>query len=198
MVNKPANNLLAMLAARNPVAERKVAEEKAEKEAGNKAFEERCYRRLERFKRWGMKQEKEELAEHFSLAVLLLIESQKTARLREEGHSLMQRHVRTIEARSVAAQDAAREFAAKAFAAQAARKKGAANKLAKDPKQAAKAGALELWKERNAGKHPKLRRVQDFATEVMRRWPALTNAKTIEGWSAQWTKEVRAGKTPTC
>lgn len=66
------------------------------------------------------------------------------------------------------------------------------------PKRTAKEGALELWKERHAGKRPDLRRVQDFATEVMRRWPVLTNAKTIEGWSAKWSKEAKAGKNPTC
>lgn len=79
-----------------------------------------------------------------------------------------------------------------------ARRLGALNKLRADPKQLAKRGALDLWKERHAGMHPSLRRVQDFATEVMRRWPILTNAKTIEGWSAKWSKEVKEGRTPTC
>lgn len=65
-------------------------------------------------------------------------------------------------------------------------------------KAAAKAGALELWKERNAGKHPKLRTVEQFATEAMRRWPVLTSAKVICGWSAQWAKAVKAGKNPAC
>lgn len=65
-------------------------------------------------------------------------------------------------------------------------------------KAAAKVGALELWKERNAGEHPKLRTVEQFATEVMRRWPVLTSAKVICGWSARWTKEVKDGKNPVC
>lgn len=70
---------------------------------------------------------------------------------------------------------------------------------AKDPKQAAKAGALELWKERHAGKHPKLRTVEQFAIEVMRRWPdELQSAKVICGWSAAWTKAVKEGKNPVC
>jgi len=80
--------------------------------------------------------------------------------------------------------------------------KGGAGKIAKNEtaraKAQAKSGALELWKERNAGKHPKLRTVEQFATEVMRRWPVLTSAKVICGWSAKWTKEVANGKNPVC
>ena len=80
--------------------------------------------------------------------------------------------------------------------------KGGSGKIAKNPeaaaKAAAKAAALELWKERHAGKHPKLGTVEQYATEVMRRWPLLTSAKVICGWSAKWTKQVRAGQNPAC
>ncbi|MFP5374533.1 MAG: hypothetical protein ACLGHW_06500 [Gammaproteobacteria bacterium] len=75
----------------------------------------------------------------------------------------------------------------------AATQKGAARKLENDPKQVAKARALELWKERHAGQHPKLRTVEQFATEVMRRWPVLTSPNVIRRWSAEWTKAARAG-----
>lgn len=75
---------------------------------------------------------------------------------------------------------------------------GASVRLANDPKQAAKAGALELWKERHTGKHPRLRTVEQYATEVMRRWPVLESAKVICGWSANWTKTMKEGKTPAC
>lgn len=67
-----------------------------------------------------------------------------------------------------------------------------------DPKRAAKLNALELWKEWQDGKHPKIRRVADFAREVMERWPVLTNSGTIEQWSAKWSKQRRAGGIPTC
>jgi hypothetical protein len=77
-------------------------------------------------------------------------------------------------------------------------RRNSARRLAADPKAQAKSKALELWKERHAGNHPRLRRVQDFAVEVMKRWPVLTNSKTIEGWSAKWTKQAREGKNPTC
>lgn len=75
-------------------------------------------------------------------------------------------------------------------------KESVRTKLANDPKQAAKAHALELWIERHNGKHPKLRTVEQFATEVMHRWPVLTSSKVICGWSAKWTKEAKAGRTP--
>jgi hypothetical protein len=75
--------------------------------------------------------------------------------------------------------------------------RGAMAKLANDPKQVAKAGAFELWKERHAGKHPKLRTNEQFASEVMRRWPVLTSSKVICGWSARWTKTVKQGTFPS-
>ena len=77
-------------------------------------------------------------------------------------------------------------------------RKAAGRKKANDPKSKAKSEALDLWKERQAGKHPKLRTVEQFATEVMRRWPVLTSSKVICGWSAKWTKEVQLGKNPAC
>lgn len=64
-------------------------------------------------------------------------------------------------------------------------------KLDKDGKQAAKAGAKKLWKEWKGGRHPNLRTTDHFATEVMRRWPALTSADTIRRWSATWGKEPK-------
>ncbi len=69
-------------------------------------------------------------------------------------------------------------------------------KAAANPKTRAKASALTLWIERHEGKHPNLGTVEQFATEVMRRWPVLTSAKVICGWSAKWSKQVRAGEHP--
>jgi hypothetical protein len=72
------------------------------------------------------------------------------------------------------------------------RKKGAARKLAKDPKQAAKKEATKLWQERYDGKHPKLGTNEQFATECMRRWPVLKSAKVILGWCTKWTKAAKS------
>jgi hypothetical protein len=86
------------------------------------------------------------------------------------------------------------EAAARSTLARAAQSARARN----DPKQAAKAGALALWIERREGKHPSLRTVEQFAIEVMRRWPVLQSSKVICGWSAKWTKQARDRKTPSC
>lgn len=69
---------------------------------------------------------------------------------------------------------------------------GAAAKLANDPKQRAKTKAKKLWQERRAGKHPKLRTQEQFAAEVMRRWPELTSSRVICGWCTQWNKEAKS------
>lgn len=79
-----------------------------------------------------------------------------------------------------------------------AKRKGARVKLANDPKQEAKREALRLWLERHEGKCPKLRTVEQFATEVMRRWPILKSSTVICGWSAKWSKAIKAGETPAC
>lgn len=66
--------------------------------------------------------------------------------------------------------------------------------LDRDGKAAAKKGAKALWLERDQGKHRKLGLVSQFAIEVMRRWPVLKNQKTIERWSAQWSREKANAK----
>lgn len=79
--------------------------------------------------------------------------------------------------------------------------KGAAAKLAADPKQTAKNEAHIFWIEWQAARHPKLRTVEQFAGKVMRRWPVLQSTKVICGWSAEWSKETRniqRGPTPAC
>lgn len=78
------------------------------------------------------------------------------------------------------------------------RAKGGLKKKANSPKQAAKESALQLWKERHQGKQPKLRTVEQFAVEVMRRNPVLQCSGTIEAWSAKWSKQVKSGENPTC
>lgn len=72
----------------------------------------------------------------------------------------------------------------------------AAAKLRNDPVQAAKMEAIKLWQERRAGQHPRLRTNEQFATEVMRRWPVLTSSKVICGWCTDWEKEAKTNGTP--
>lgn len=78
------------------------------------------------------------------------------------------------------------------------KRRAALRRHALDPKQEAKAFALELWKERHAGRRPDLRTVAQFATEVMRQREVLQSAKVIEAWSAKWSKQVRSGQDPSC
>ena len=75
------------------------------------------------------------------------------------------------------------------------RRKGAVVKLAKDPKQAAKAQAFKLWADRHAGKHPELRTEDQFASECCRRWPVLTSISGVKKWSTAWRKELRAWRS---
>jgi hypothetical protein len=107
-----------------------------------------------------------------------------------------------------AARDVERLFQREASSAEAARrfenwekKSGfGRDRTKKDSVAAAKAeaklGAKNLWEERRSGKHPKLRTVEQFATEVMKRWPVLESAKVICQWSADWTKEAKAKRHP--
>lgn len=71
------------------------------------------------------------------------------------------------------------------------RKKGGNKRAANDPRQEAKAKAFELWKERRAGKHPKLSTNVQFAIECMRRWEVLKSQSVICGWCTAWEKEAR-------
>jgi hypothetical protein len=79
-------------------------------------------------------------------------------------------------------------------------RKGAAAKNANDPKQAAKAAARELWQQWKLGSLPKIRTTEQYAVEVMRRWPVLKSAKNICEWSAAWNKEAadKRKANPVC
>ena len=64
-------------------------------------------------------------------------------------------------------------------------------KLAKDPKQSARAAVKTLWLERRAGKHPRLRTNEQFAIEAVRRWNILKNG-TVLKWCTAWEKEMKS------
>lgn len=72
--------------------------------------------------------------------------------------------------------------------------KGAEEKKRKDQKQAAKVSVHEFWREWKKGKHRKIKTVEQFAIEAMRRWPILKSPKVIGRWSATWSKEAKRGK----
>ncbi|MFP7721408.1 hypothetical protein [Lysobacter sp. A3-1-A15] len=70
-------------------------------------------------------------------------------------------------------------------------------KHVKNPEAAAKAAAKHeakaFWLEREQGQHPKLRTEEQFAMEVIRRWPVLTSIGNVKAWSTAWRKEARRG-----
>lgn len=72
-----------------------------------------------------------------------------------------------------------------------AREKGARSRHSNDPKQEAKLLARNLWEEREQGLHAGLRTDEQFAMEVMRRWPVLGSGATIVKWSSAWRREGR-------
>ena len=187
MAEQP-NRLIAL------VRQQEIAE--AKQQADDEAFRAYCDRRLERLKSWAMKQDQEELAESFALAALLAIERKKTQNTMRRGLDLHAGNKQELEAALRAQRAVALEYAREVLDNRQARRLGAKRRLENDPKQMAKAGALQLWLERHEGRHPRLRTVEQYAIEVMRRWPVLTSSKVITGWSAQWSKDVRAGRTP--
>jgi hypothetical protein len=79
------------------------------------------------------------------------------------------------------------------YAAQ--RRSGGVNKQTQNATAMQKAKAIqesrEMWAEREAGKHPKLRTEDQFAMEVARRWPAIASISSIKKRSAEWRKEKK-------
>lgn len=73
------------------------------------------------------------------------------------------------------------------FRAKTAAKGGEAKKT-KDPKQAAKREARNLWDEWKDGK-AKFTGVEQWAMEVVRRHPILKSIKNVASWNAKWEKE---------
>lgn len=67
---------------------------------------------------------------------------------------------------------------------------GAAVKLARDPKQAAKADAFKLWQEWQTGK-ARHRSGAAFARHVIDTLPTIESEKTVERWTRQWAKDAK-------
>lgn len=70
-------------------------------------------------------------------------------------------------------------------------KRGAAAKLAADPKQAAKAKIKVRWAEWQDGRLPSgvtYRTNADFARQMAAEFPVITDPNTISGWATAWSK----------
>lgn len=148
--------------------------------------------RLPRFKAWAMRLPQDELAEKFAQLLATHLVARKSHRDKERDWN---NNEHSLENSLSECQNIIELYECVQENQRDQRSEGGKNKSKE--KQEAKANALALWKERDAGKRPELRTVEQFATEVMRLWPVLTSHKVICGWSSNWTKEARAGKTPT-
>ncbi len=190
-----ANALIDLLGDISGMAERavEVAEAKAAQDAKDKAFEDYCYRRLARFKQWAMKQDKEVLAEHLSMAALLLIEKRRTERLQLQAEQYKEKVIGYLtenssiaEAREAAAREVAKDYMGRLIASKADRQRGAASTNA--AKQAAKERTRELWDK--VPEDEKVRRgaVLRFATVTAPKVEGTT-VDGIRRWLADWRKE---------
>lgn len=66
-------------------------------------------------------------------------------------------------------------------------------KLSRDPKQAAKAEAFNLWQEWHANRM-QYKSGAAFARHVVSALPAIENTKTVERWVTQWRKDAKTKK----
>lgn len=71
-------------------------------------------------------------------------------------------------------------------------KLGAAAKLDRDPKQAAKREIQQSWEDWQSGRELHANQAA-FARAMCARHPDIMNPSTVEGWSRTWSKERRAG-----
>lgn len=165
-------------------------------QAARREAEARLNRRIERATARAMTQDKALLARRYAEAIARLAALEKLTRTLRLSHDVATCSADYHEKMARLTQECVDRLAMELIEKHRVRQRVARDRLHKDPKQAAKGGALVLWNERRAGKHPKLRTVEQFAMEVMRRWPVLKSSKVICGWSAKWTKDVREGRTP--
>lgn len=70
---------------------------------------------------------------------------------------------------------------------------GANARLARDPKQAAKAEAFKLWQDWQAGR-ARHKSGAAFARHVIEACPAIESSKVVERWVTQWRKDAKAKK----
>jgi hypothetical protein len=150
------------------------------------------HERLPRFKAWAMQCPHDELAEIFAQLLATHLVVRKGHRDQEREWKIKEE---CLKDELLDCQNILELFECVQEDQRDQRSEGGKSK-SKD-KQAAKAGAQALWLERHAGKHSDLRTVDQFATEVMKRWPVLTSHKNICDWSADWTKQAKARKKPS-
>ena len=175
---------LAQVAAQLSPAELEDAKaRKAKEDAIDAAYEAKLRRRIDRVKKWAMKQSRDDIEDHLSLAVVWIIEKRLTEKFKEDTLE----HERTAHAWEVKVhRDVAKDFAWKHFKATDARKRGAAAKLANDSKQIDKVKARELFEDWQAGRTIHASGAA-FARHVVTS-TSIEDTNTVQRWMRQWRK----------
>ncbi|WP_152182637.1 hypothetical protein [Xanthomonas sp. LMG 12459] len=198
MGEQPKNGLASLWAlAGEPslteAIERKKAE-KARQEAEDRAFHDYCYKRLARFKNWAMKQDKEALAEHLSLAALLLIEKKKTERVVQNSASLREEMIYVLEkengvrkAHEAAAMEIANDQIRKLLIHKDARRRGA--DVTNRAKRTAQEAVKEHWDRMSVKEQAAHGAVIKFATKTVLEVPGTT-VDGIRRWVAKWRRQT--------
>ena len=153
----------------------------------------RLDRRIRKVTAWlkGKKLSDAEMLEMAAAAIVAFIEENRDRK--QEAQSSTADHIRSYE------MDRAGQWLTGTLRqSNAGRRMGGINRHANTPVALAKIEAFKLWQRRHQGQEPRLRTVEQFATEVMKRWPVLTSPKVICGWSTHWTKAEKERKKPVC
>ncbi len=155
------------------------------------ATNQRHQKQLERLIRYAMTLDQRDLAELFAQRSLMLAMANQVNSMRQELNQRLADSNRINGNRAASFREISRDLSKLLEKNSNDRKKGALKRHANDKKQHAKLEARKLWDEWKHGQHPRIRTVEQFATETLRRWPVLTSANVIRRWSAQWTKETK-------
>lgn len=148
-------------------------------------------KQIERLKRFAMKLDQRDLAELFAYRSQMLVIVRSILRIKSDSLHIVKLLNEMHAIRADGYVEKSQQFSKMVEKNRSDRRKGALKRHANDEKQAAKLEVRKFWDEWKAGKHRKIRTVEQFATETLRKWPVLTSANVIRKWSAQWTKESK-------
>lgn len=151
-------------------------------------MEKRALRIVHKIEGW----DRDNLAERYAWMLLLACELRKTCRVLENHGDLHKRLESASRHKAEILEDLAVDAMRKTAKAESDRKRGAAAKLAKDPKQAAKKEAFEMWKAWHAGR-ARYKSGAAFARHVVDVLP-LESSKQVERWVTKWRREAQAAK----
>lgn len=156
-------------------------------------FEARMQKRAQRIAHKIEGWDRDNLAERYAWMLLLACELRKTCRVMERRGDFHQHLEYASQFRAKTMERITHDAMLEVMKGELDRKRGAAAKLANDPKQKAKVKAFELWQDWQTGKALH-KSGAAFARHVMNKLPDLENQKTIERWVTHWRREAKAKK----